>query len=149
MEVNSVRVSGLCTVRVCPFRISSLLVGMGIYKLGQQCGSCDNHCDLLHHKAGEERVAGSFPRDAKSAGLDWDGACLQVADSMSSWTVENLFTTNILYCWMVPWSMWVQWRNVFTGWIHWALCGLHVFWQLVGLRLHRVHVLVVINSSAG
>jgi hypothetical protein len=44
-----------------------------IYKLGQKYGTCDNHCDLLHHKAGEERIAGSFPCDAKSAGLDWDG----------------------------------------------------------------------------
>jgi hypothetical protein len=70
---------------------------MGIYKLGQQCGSFDIHCDLSHHKAREERVAGSFPRDAKSVGLDWDGACLQVADSMSFWMVENLFTTNILH----------------------------------------------------
>jgi hypothetical protein len=82
---------------VYPCWISRLLVGVGIYKLGQKYGSCDSHCDLLHHKAGEERVAGSFPRDAKSAGLFWDGACLQVADSMSSWMVENLFPTNILH----------------------------------------------------
>lgn len=67
----------------------------GIYKLDQQYGSCDNHYDLLNHKAGEERVARSIPHDAKSVELDWDGACLQVADSMSSWIVENLFTTNI------------------------------------------------------
>jgi len=67
---------------------------VGIYKLGQQYGLCDNHCDLLHHKAGEERVAGSFPRDAKSAGLDWDGACLQVADNVSS---AMVFPTNILH----------------------------------------------------
>ena len=82
-----------------------MLVGVGIYKLGQQYGSCDNHCDLLHHKAGEERVAGSFPSDAKSAGLDWDGVCIQVADSLSSGMVENLFLTKSFICWMVPSSM--------------------------------------------
>ena len=97
MGINSVRVSGLCTVTVCPCRLSRLLVGVGIYKLGHKYGTCDNHCDLLHHKAGEKRVAGSFPCDAKSAGLDWDGACLQVADSMSSWMVENLLLTNIFH----------------------------------------------------
>lgn len=70
---------------------------MGIYKLGKQYGLCDNHCDLLHRKAGEERLAGSFPHDAISAGLDWDCACLQVADSVSSRMVENLFPTNILH----------------------------------------------------
>lgn len=69
---------------------------MGISKLGQQYGSCDSHCDLLHHKAGEKRVAGSFLHDAKSAGLDWDGACFQAADSVSSWMVENLSPTNVL-----------------------------------------------------
>ena len=90
------RVSGLCTVTECPCWISRLLVGVGVYKLGQKYFSCDNR-DLLHHKAGEERVAGSVPCDAKSARLDRDGACVQVADSVSSWMVENLFPTNILH----------------------------------------------------
>jgi len=81
----------------CTFLISRFSVGMLNSVAGQLDGSCVSHCGPFHHSVDVDNVVGSTPLEIRSAGLDWVGTCLHVAEAVSSCVTVTLLPTNAFH----------------------------------------------------
>ena len=81
----------------CTFLISKISVGVLNSVAGRLDGSCESHCGPLHHSVHIDSVISSTPLDMRSAGLDWVGTCIHVAEAVSSWIIASLLPTNIFH----------------------------------------------------
>jgi len=114
LENLCVMSSGGCSRATCTFLISKFSVGVLNSVVGQLDGSCESHCGPFYHSVDVASVDGSIPLEMRSAGLDWDGTCLHVAEDVSSWMVATLLPTNVFHL-MDPVSMSKQWKCLSIG----------------------------------
>ena len=86
-----------CRNTICTFLISRLSVVVVASVVGQLDGSCDDLCGPFLHGVDVGSVEGSIPFEMRSAGLDWNGTCLHIAEEVSSWMMATLLPTDVFH----------------------------------------------------